>query len=152
MLGCLLIIANVCFSSAEAVSLHDYGLTSVAVVRAAQYTATLELRTDNILTPDWTRMAVACGENTCVAYFKHCAAASPSRTCDYYFSEPGDAQNTHLAVSFANRQSQSEAEASLSVVVGKGWRSAKIPLTSLKLESADTSPPVCPHRDPTAPC
>src|SRR5262245_56428725 len=95
MAPCLVIVASLCFHDVSDISLKSPGgLGTTINARGNDYSITVELGGDNIRTPDWTRMQLACAAGACIAYYKRCEEPTLQRVaCEYHFSQPGEMQN-----------------------------------------------------------
>ncbi len=97
-------------------------------------------------------MSEACGDGICLAYFKHCDTSASFISCDYFYSQPGDYQNSEVTISYSSVAGQAAAESSISVLVGRGWKTAQIPLRSFEIVSQRSKPPICDRKQPQAVC
>lgn len=151
-LDCLVLVANLCLHSVTTVEIHDSGLGARAEIRGHDFEGDIVLRSDNIFTPDWSRMNNACVEGACVAYFKHCVTSDGAITCDYHFSQPGETQNTLVSISAKNGSELQSAEESIGVLTRSGWTFKEVPLSTFTKVSDEATPPYCKHRVPQSAC
>jgi hypothetical protein len=148
---CLVVIAQLCLHDAVRIDFDDSGLGASARVSGRGFQAVIVLRTDNVFTPDWSKMNEACADDSCVAYFKHCQQKAPS-TCDYYFSQPGDAQNTHVTITAKTPDALVQAEQDFGVLTRSGWVTREVSSSGFIVVSDKAAPPVCGHRSSLSCC
>lgn len=153
MIPCIVLVANLCLNSVTTLDLNEGGLSgSLINVRGPGYSLVIDPGGDNIRTPDWKRMANACLNGVCVAYFKHCKVAGAATVCEYHFSQPGEIQNTVVRLSGSNREAVTDAEKKIGILARAGINFQVVPLTALNTESAESEPPYCRSRAQSSEC
>src|SRR5688572_20001857 len=95
---CLVLILEICFANASRISVDQSSIITIASIDAKDFTAKINANSDDVQTPDWSRMSTACASGVCVAYFKHCSEDEHRHQCTYHFSQPGDMQNKVLTI------------------------------------------------------
>jgi hypothetical protein len=148
---CLVVVAQLCLHDALRLDFSDFGLGASAKVSGADFQAVIVLRSDNVWTPDWSKMNQACADDSCVAYFKHCLQKAPT-TCDYYFSQPGDTQNTHVTITAQTADALMHAEQAFGVLTRSGWVIREVSFSAFSVVSDKATPPLCGHRTPQSSC
>ena len=150
---CLALVANLCVHSAVSIDFNDGGLMSTALIHERSAEIWLLLRSDNIVTPDWSKMNEACKDDVCVAYYKFCAPDEKGMpSCTYWFSQPGDRVNKEVTIQAKTDEQVREAEQDLGVVTRYGWIVKEIPFTSFKLVGQSSGPPYCNRHAPQSAC
>ena len=144
---CLLIVANLCLHNVTSVEMHESSVMARALVRGQGFEANVILRSDNIRTPDWSKMNQACAEDVCVAYVKFCSHSGGEYSCSYHFSQPGEIQNTVVEIVAKDPRTMHEAESSFGVLSRSGWMPMEIPFAkfTVSVEGA-AAPPYCRRR------
>ena len=151
---CLVAIASLCLRNADSILLKDSGSSARAVVHSKGYEVEILLRSDNIFTPDWSRMAEACANDVCISYYKHCTESKSATEikCDYYFSQPGETQNTEVTITADDTNILKQAEIGVGVLARAGWIASVIDLSRFERQSDAASPPYCRRRVPQSAC
>jgi hypothetical protein len=145
--ACLAVIANLCIHSAEGIHFADTALVSYAEISGRNFRATLFLRTDNNAPPDWSKMNLTCIGGTCVAYHKHCESRHKRFVCDYYFSQPGDKENSFLQIVVKNAAALKETEMNFGILSRSNWTSGEIGFGQFTILSQSGAAPDCGARD-----
>lgn len=153
MTVCTLIIAGICASNISSIRVFDTALGFSAEVGGSDFTAEIIAHSDNIKTPDWSRMNDACEGYLCFAYYKHCKQEGTRHLCEYHFSRPSDLQNTILKLYGKNREAIEAASRSFAVLPELLLDGAKVSISRMDVESPEPKPPYCDVRKgPKASC
>ena len=153
-LGCLVLLANLCVHSAISIDFEDSGLTGSASIHEQSSKIVVVLHSDDIQRPDWSKMSNACVDGFCISYYKFCSQkeSGDGFSCDYYFSQLGDAENREVTISANNDGQVHDAEAVLGAVAHAGGRVKEIPFSGFRVEGKEDQPPHCNHREPKSAC
>jgi hypothetical protein len=153
MIPCVVLVANICLNNVTALDVNQGGLSGpLMTARGPGYTLVIDPGGDNIRTPDWKRMASACTNKACLAYFKHCKAAGSATVCEYHFSQPGEIQNTVIRLTGDSRKAVTEAETKIGILSRAGIDLEIVPLSALSIESSEDKPPYCRPRAQSSEC
>jgi hypothetical protein len=154
MTPCLVIVANLCFHDVAHIDIQSPGgLGTRLAVHGTDYSMTVDLGGDNVRTPDWRRMHLACNAGTCVAYYKRCEETTLTRAaCEYHFSQPGDEQNTTIQLVAPNPEALAHAESSVGILTRTRVDLVEVSLKSFSVEGPDKTPPYCERREPQTRC
>ena len=150
--SCLVLISMLCINRADSIEFQDSGLTASAQVHIRGVLIDVLLRSDNFSTPDWSVMNIACSENVCIAYYKHCTLLKGNNICQYDFSQPGDVRNTEVEITAASPSEIANAETTVGIMVRWGLITTEIPLNRFDVLSSSTTPPYCGRRQPQSMC
>jgi len=149
--ACLLTIGSVCVHDLKSLEITDSGLFQNADIHGSSYEAVIELRSDYIPAPDWSRMNSVCSGDLCVFYFKHCES-SGQMVCQYWFSQPGDAKNTRVMIKAKDQDELDAAENDFGAIAKSDAVQAVFSFKRFTALSREASPPLCSHRVPQSSC
>ena len=127
------------------VSTWDTTVSSGLVIKEAAYEATITLHTDYFITPDWAKMDAACADQACIWYFKRCQDQQDAKMfeCTYYFSKPGDSQNSVVRIDSLNQAGVEQAEMDIGVLAGPEGGTQEVLLSAFTKASDSPGPPYC---------
>jgi hypothetical protein len=151
---CVAIVASVCLHHPASVEFSYSATSSWASFQLQDAEGTIRLSADDIKTPDWSRMNIACsgGYDACVFYHKHCTEHNEKFICVYHFSQPGDAANSRVELSARSEPSINAAEKLIGILSSSRWLAAEIPLERFSKLSESKWPPLCAAIRPPKSC
>jgi hypothetical protein len=152
MSSCIAIVAAVCFHSFQTATLHDLGLRAEVDVSVGEAIATIQIRSDQILTLDWRRLPGACAHSRCVAYFRHCVSAAGKAQCSYHFEALDADFEQEVDISAKDMEQIRAASQEISVLPNIKEPDDEIALASLSIEADSAAPPYCRVGGPMADC
>ncbi|HEY8696729.1 MAG TPA: hypothetical protein VIM02_03870 [Rhizomicrobium sp.] len=152
MSACLAVIAAVCFHGLTSVAIHDAGLGVHASVKLNGAEATVQVRSDQVLSLDWRRLPGVCNEDFCVAYYRRCTRSDDMTKCAYRYAILDSGVEKVIELTASDMPHLKAAEQLISILSPAGEAAGEIMLAELKTEAPVEQPPYCRPSGPMADC
>ena len=147
MFGCLVLAFGLCFAGKDVqATASDFGMGRTLSVTAEHYTVHTAI-TDVIDMHDFRKAPMACADDRCIRYHKHCAPADKGIVCEYRVVWPSVVPDGLVRITAENDTALDAAEHEVSLIFTRDGKTVKLPFAMMTVRDKAEAPPECTNAD-----